>query len=62
MILKLGMKHLGIDLYKICINHDPLVTLTFFTTRSTEVAHVFEYGVIFKCHLKAKLAVDWQMD
>ena len=29
MILKLGMKHLGIELYKICINHDPWVTLTF---------------------------------
>ena len=22
MILKLGMKHLGIELYKVCINHD----------------------------------------
>ena len=27
--MKLVMKHLGIELYKICINHDPWVTLTF---------------------------------
>ena len=29
MILKLGMKHLGIELYKIFINHDPWLILTF---------------------------------
>ena len=29
MILKLGMKHQAIELYKICINHDPGMTLTF---------------------------------
>ena len=23
MILKLGVKHLGMELYKVCINHDP---------------------------------------
>ena len=28
MILKLGMKHLGMELYKVCINHDPGMTLT----------------------------------
>ena len=33
MILKLGMKHDGMELYKICINHDPGMTLTFFTAR-----------------------------
>ena len=35
MILKLGMKHQGIEVYKICINHDPGMTLTYFTARST---------------------------
>ena len=30
LILKLGMKHLGMELYKVCINHDPEMTLTFF--------------------------------
>ena len=29
MILKLGMKHQAIELYKVCINHDPGMTLTF---------------------------------
>ena len=30
MILKLGMKHQAMELYKVCINHDPGITLTFF--------------------------------
>ena len=30
MILKLGMKHLGMEHYKIYINHDPGMTLTYF--------------------------------
>ena len=29
MILKLGMNHQAIKLYKVCINHDPGMTLTF---------------------------------
>ena len=29
MILKLGMKHQAMKLYKVCINHDPGMTLTF---------------------------------
>ena len=35
MILKLGMKHQAKGLYKVCIKHDPGMTLTFFTARST---------------------------
>ena len=35
MILKLGVKHLGLELYKVYINHDPGMTLTYFTARST---------------------------
>ena len=31
MILKLGMKHQAMELYKVYINHDPGMTLTFFT-------------------------------
>ena len=34
-ILKLDMKHRAMELYKVCINHDPGITLTFFTARST---------------------------
>ena len=29
MILKLGMKHQAIELFKVCINHEPGMTLTF---------------------------------
>ena len=30
MIFKLGMKHQAMELYKVCINHDPGMTMTFF--------------------------------
>ena len=39
MILKLGMKHQGMELYKVYINHDPGMTLTYFMARSTNVAY-----------------------
>ena len=29
MILKLGVKHLGMELYKVYINHDPGMTLAY---------------------------------
>ena len=32
---KLGMKHQWLKYYNVYINHDPVVTLTYFTTRST---------------------------
>ena len=32
---KLGMKHQWLMYYNVYINHDPVVTLTYFTTRST---------------------------
>ena len=34
MILKLGMKYQGMEFYKVCINSDPGMTLTYFTARS----------------------------
>ena len=43
MILKLGVKHLGMELYKVYINLDPGMTLTYFTARSTEVSHALEW-------------------
>ena len=43
MILKLGMKHQGKELYKVCINHDPGMTLTYLMARSTKVAYAFEW-------------------
>ena len=36
------------------INHDRWMTLTYFMVKSTWVAHVFEWGKLFKCHLKGK--------
>ena len=60
MILKLGMKHQGMELYKVYINHDPWMTLTYFTTGST---YAFERGKVGKCHLKEKkLAGNGRMD
>ena len=35
MILKLGVKHLEMELYKVYINHDPGMTLDYFMARST---------------------------
>ena len=35
MILKLGMKHQGMELYNVYINQDPGMTLIYFTPRST---------------------------
>ena len=32
---KLGMKHRWLKYYKVYINHDPVMTLTFFMARST---------------------------
>ena len=34
MILKLSMQHRGLKLYKVCINGDPGLTLTYFMARS----------------------------
>ena len=35
---KLGMKH-----YNVYINHEPVMTLTYFKTRSTWAAYVYEW-------------------
>ena len=59
MILKLGMKHQAIELYKVCINHDPRMTLTFVTARSKLVAHAFEWGKLLKYDLKGKICRKW---
>ena len=48
------MKHLGMEVFKICISHDPWMTLACFTAMSTQVAHAFEWGKLLKCHLKGK--------
>ena len=48
------MKHRWLKYYNVCINHDPVMTLTQFMARSTWVAHAFEWEKLLKCHLKGK--------
>ena len=52
IIQKLGIKHQGEELYKVYVNHDPGMTLTYFTARSTQVAHAFEWEKLSKCDIK----------
>ena len=40
--MKLGMKHRCLKHYDVYINHEPVMTLTYFTARSTWVANAFE--------------------
>ena len=56
MILKLGMQHKRLKLYKVCINDDPGLTLTYFTERSNLVAYEFNEGGgdFLECHLIGK--------
>ena len=51
MILKLGMQHRGLKLYKVYINDDSVLTLTYFTARSNWVAYTFIWR---KHHLMRK--------
>ena len=50
---KLGMKLRWLKHYNVYINHYPVMTLTYFTARSTSVANAFEWGKLLKCHLKS---------
>ena len=54
VILNLGMKHQGTELYNVYINHDPGMTMTYFTARSTKVAHVSEWGKLSKMSIEGK--------
>ena len=51
MILKLGMYHWGLKLYKLYINDDPGSTLTNFMARSNWVTCTFERGKLLQSHL-----------
>ena len=41
MILKLGMQHRGLKLYKVYINGDPGLTMTYFTARSNLETYLY---------------------
>ena len=58
MILKLDTKDQGEGLYNIYIN-DPMITLTYFTAMSLQVAHAFEWGKLSKYHMNRKLGRKW---
>ena len=51
LIQKLGMQHWGLKLYKVYINGDPGLTLTYFMARSNWVAYTFEWGKLLHSHL-----------
>ena len=51
MILKLGMKHLGMEVYNIYINHDPV--MTFLRQRQLRLS-MYLNGNFLKCHLMGK--------
>ena len=53
-MLKLGLQHHGLKLYKVCINDDPGLTLTYFMARSNLVAYTFEKGKVLQSHLMGK--------
>ena len=53
------MKHQVLKLYKVCINHEPGMTLTYFTARPTKVAYAFEWGKLLKWDLKGKTCRKW---
>ena len=54
MIVKLGMQHQGLKLYKVYVNDAPGLTLTYFTARSNWAACTFEWGKLLQSHLMGK--------
>ena len=56
---KLGMKHQWLKHYIVYMNLYPVMTLTYFMARSTQVAIAFEWEKLLKCHLKKKSCRKW---
>ena len=50
MILKHGMQHQGLKLYKVYKNDDLGLTLTYFTARSNWVFYTFEWGKLLQSY------------
>ena len=51
---RLGVKHRWLKYSNVCINHDPVMTLTKFMARSTWVAYAFEWGKVLKMSFEGK--------
>ena len=63
MILKLGMLHRGYKLYKVYINGDLGLTLTYFTAMSNLFAYVLEWEKLLQSNLNGeKLAGNYQIN
>ena len=56
---KLGMKHLGLQYYIVFINHDSVMTLTYFTARSRLPSMHWNGCKLFECHLKGITCRKW---
>ena len=55
MIFKLGMYHWGLKFYKMYLNDDTGLTLTYFTATSNGVACTFEWGKLLQSHLMEEI-------
>ena len=51
MILKLGMQHQGLNLYKVYIKDGLVLTLAYFTAGSNLVSYTFEWGKLLQSHI-----------
>ena len=56
------MQHWGLKLYTVYTNHDPWLTLTYFTARSTLVVCEFESGTSVTVIYGEELATNDQID
>ena len=61
MILKLGMKHQAMELFKVYINHDPGMTLTFLWQGQLRLPKHLNGENCYNVIRRAKLAVNLQM-
>ena len=50
--MKLDMKDRGEEFYKVCINHDPGMTLNFFYSKVNLGCHAFEWGKLLRQNLQ----------
>ena len=62
MGLKLDMQHRGLNLYKVCINDELGLTLTYFTAMSNLVACVNEWGKRLESNLIGKTSRNDKID
>ena len=55
-----GTEEQGVDYDNVIINHEPMMTLTYFRAMSTKVVCALEWGKLVIC--MGTLAGNWQMD